>query len=162
MKKLLIILALALLLLALAGPAGAQSKSNAPLRCHVDLSVSESNPIGDWFGPITGDITGDIAYWERDGGALSTYPGKTQHFVEDWTIYIGGYPSDVTISGYQEGVYNISTTLKFRANGWVTSAAPEFHWLVGHKSQAMGLTSVLNQAGPVYITGWADVFMAGP
>lgn len=68
----------------------------------------------------------------------------------------------MTISGYQEGVYNISTTLKFRASGRVTSASPEYEWLVGHKSQAMGFTSALNEAGPVYITGWADVFLAGP
>lgn len=47
MKKLLVVLGLALLLLALAGPAGAASKSNAPVRCHVDLSVSDFNPIGD-------------------------------------------------------------------------------------------------------------------
>ena len=56
MRKVLFI-TLALLVLALAGPAAAQSKSNAPLRCHTDLSVApDINPIGDWFGPITGAI----------------------------------------------------------------------------------------------------------
>jgi hypothetical protein len=142
--------------------AGAQSKSNTPLRCHVDLSVAEGNPIGDWFGPISGAVSGDIAYVERDGGSLSRYTGQTQHFIEDWTIYVGGYPSDVTISGYQEGVYNFVTTLRFQANGRVTAASPQFQWLVGHKTKAIGLTSALNEAGPVYITGYADIFIAGP
>ena len=167
MRKVLIItLALLLLALALAGPATAQSKSNAPLRCHTDLSVAEGNPIGDWFGPITGAINGDIAYIERDGGSLSRYTGQTQHFIEDWTIYVGGYDADdlspVTISGYQVGVYNFVSTFRFQANGRVTAASPQFQGLVGHKTKAMGLTSALNPDGPVYITGYADIFIAGP
>jgi hypothetical protein len=157
----LIVCAQLLLVLALAGPAAAQSKSNAPLRCHTDLSVAEGNPIGDWFGPITGAIIGDIAYVERDGGALSRFTGRTQHFTEDWTIYVGGYPSDVTISGYQVGAYNFVSTFRFQANGRVTAASPEFQWLVGHKTKAIGLTSALNEPGPVYITGYADIFIAG-
>ncbi len=165
MRKVLFI-TLALLVLALAGPAAAQSKSNAPLRCHTDLSVApDINPIGDWFGPITGAINGDIAYVERDGGALSRYTGRTQHFIEDWTIYVGGYDADavapVTISGYQVGVYNFVSTYRFQANGRVTAASPQYQWLVGHKTKAIGLTSALNEAGPVYITGYADIFIAG-
>jgi len=156
-----ITLSLLLLVLALAGPAAAQSKSNAPLRCHTDLSVAEGNPIGDWFGPITGAINGDIAYVERDGGALSRYTGVTQHFTEDWTIYVGGYPSDVTISGYQVGVYNFVSTFRFQANGRVTAASPQFQGLVGHKTKAIGVTSALDEDGPVYITGYADIFIAG-
>ena len=163
MKKLLFPMGCALLLvLALAGSAAAQSKSNAPLRCFADLAVSVDNPTGDWFGTVSGDIKGDIAITERDGGALSRFPGKTQHFVEDWTIYVGGYPSAVTIRGYWEGVYNVLTTLKFRANGRVTNASPQFQRLVRHKVHAMGITSALNPDGPVFITGQADIFIAGP
>jgi len=162
MKKVLFItLALLMVALGLAGPAGAQSASNAPLRCHTDLTVALANPIGDWFGPITGAVNGDIAYIERDGGNLSRYTGRTQHFIEDWTIYIGGYPSAVTISGYQEGVYNFVDTFRFQANGRVTAASPAYRWLVGHKTKAKGLTSALNEAGPVFITGYADIFIAG-
>jgi hypothetical protein len=161
-KVLFVTLALFLLALALVGPAAAQSRGNAPLRCHTDLSVAEGNPIGDWYGPITGAINGDIAYTERDGGALSRFTGRTQHFIEDWTIYVGGYPSAVTISGYQEGAYNFVSTFRFQANGRVTAASPQFQWLVGHKSKAIGVTSALNEAGPVYITGYADIFIAGP
>lgn len=165
-KVLFIILALLLLVLALAGPAAAQSQSKAPLRCHTDLSVAEGNPIGDWFGPITGAINGDIAYIERDGGDLSRFTGRTQHFIEDWTIYVGGYDPDavapVTISGYQVGVYNFVSTYRFQANGRVTAASPQYEWLVGHKTKAIGLTSALDEDGPIYIIGYADIFIAGP
>ena len=68
----------------------------------------------------------------------------------------------MTISGYQVGVYNFVSTFRFQANGRVTAASPQYQWLVGHKTKAIGLTSALNPDGPVYITGYADIFIAGP
>jgi hypothetical protein len=86
-----------------------------------------------WKGPVTGGITGTVYFWETE---RNFYPGKTEHYFEDFYIELdGGW-----VSGHDEGVWNFGTC-KYRATGRITDASPSYAYLVGNKIFEEGRTT---------------------
>jgi hypothetical protein len=116
----------------------AQPSGSGTIDCVLDITYDEYDP-GEWYwlGTVTGpecSVEGTIRFDEVEGAFDA---GKTLHFVEEFTIwpYSGG-----EISGKDWGVWNFST-LKFRAQGWITGATPEWEHLIGSHYHEMGWTS---------------------
>ena len=113
-----------------AGPDGA-------VECVLDITYDEYQPgVFYWLGTLTDcELEGTIRFDAVPDEYA--YPGKVILFVEEFTIhpYSGG-----EIKGKNWGVWN-TTTFKFRANGWVLDASPEWAHLIGAKYHEMGTTS---------------------
>ena len=113
------------------------AESNAPVKCDLDITYDQHEPNNFyWLGKLSDcELEGEIKFVAVP--EEYTYPGKTMHFVELFTInpYSGG-----EITGKNWGVWNLST-FKFRANGWVLDASPEWAHLIGAKYHEMGTTS---------------------
>jgi hypothetical protein len=122
-----------------------QPSGSGTIDCVLDITYDEWEPgVFYWFGTITGpecSVAGDIQFVE--GPAFEA--GKTLHFTEEFTIWPD---SGGEIYGMDWGVWNFST-LKFRAQGWVTDATPEWEHLVGSHYHEMGWTSDPNFI-PIY------------
>ncbi len=121
------------LLLVSSSAVAAQPSGSGTIECVLDITYNGAY----WDGTVTGpecSVAGRITFIEVSGAFDA---GKTLHFVEEFTIepYSGG-----EIKGKDWGVWNFST-LKFRAQGWVTDASPEWEHLVGSHYHEMGWTS---------------------
>ncbi len=124
MKRLIVLPALAFALMLLL-PGSAQA--GPPLNCQVELDFFPKNPI--WRGTISGDISGEI-FFSNIGEKES---GKAYHFEETWMIKDG---DTVLLAGTDEGV--VSPDSKYRMNGVVTEAAPQWSHLIGRDVHASG------------------------
>jgi hypothetical protein len=124
----------AALLLASAAAVAARPSAAGTIECALDISYNGSYWSGTVTGPecsVAGTIRFDAVPEEY------SYPGKTMHFVEEFTIepYGGG-----VIRGKNWGVWNMST-FKYRAHGWVREASDQWAHLVGSQYHEMGKTS---------------------
>lgn len=135
----------ALVLLATSG-AAVPAQTSKPIACVIDIQFDCVQMCSDenepncwdcaWRGPITGcSLTGGTIEFREQ--PQNRWPGKTEHFFEKFIIYA---PGGGTISGDNAGVWNFAT-FKFRANGRVTEASPEWAHLAGAKFHEMGTTS---------------------
>ena len=135
MKKGTLILITALmvaLLFASISAVSAQPDAPGVIECVTDIAYDGDH----WSGTVTGcSLEGTIAYWAVQSEYFEA--GKTLHFSETFTIWPA---SGGEINGENRGVWNFST-LKFRANGWVTDASEDWAYLVGYKFREMGTTS---------------------
>lgn len=133
-KRSFILMAVLMLALLFSSIAAVSAQAGAPIECVVDLKYDPS--VGPyWDGTISEcSLQGSIRIWETDE---NYFAGKTEHFFETFTIWP---ESGGEINGEDAGVWNIST-FNFRANGWITSASPEWEYLVGYKFHEMGRTS---------------------
>jgi hypothetical protein len=104
------------------------------IECEIDTAY-DGNPGIVWSGTISGCILAGA--WETRPSSPSEPLGQTLHFFETFTIWP---TSGGEIHGVDQGVWNFST-LKFRVNGWVTYASPEWEHLVGYKFHQSGTTS---------------------
>ncbi|MGD2040799.1 MAG: hypothetical protein PVH11_08230 [Anaerolineae bacterium] len=136
-----IVLMVALLLVSSAAVAAQPSDSRA-IECVLDIDYNGAY----WFGTVTGprcSVEGTIRFDAVEDEYF--YPGKTMHFVEEFTIW----PSDGgEIYGKDWGVWNM-TTFKFRAQGWVTDASDEWAHLVGSRYHEIGVTSNPDDGLPI-------------
>ena len=111
-----------------------------------------------WLGTVTGDdcdVEGTIRFDAVD--EEYTFPGKTMHFVEEFTIWpdSGGW-----IKGKNWGVWNL-TTFRYRANGWVKETSAEWDQLVGSKYHEGGVTGDLAEGFPLLAPdGWMKIVPA--
>jgi hypothetical protein len=130
----LITVLVAAFLLVSSSAVAAQPSASGTIKCVLDISYGGSY----WFGTVTGpecSVAGTIRF---DAVPEEySYPGKTMHFVEEFTIepYGGG-----VIRGKNWGVWNMST-FKYRAHGWVREASDEWEHLVGAQYHEVGVTS---------------------
>jgi hypothetical protein len=113
----------------------AQPSGSAAIKCDLDIEYNGEY----WYGTVTGPRCGVEGTIRFDAVEEEyTYPGKTMHFVEVFTIWpdAGG-----EIYGKDWGVWNL-TTFKFRAQGWITGASSD-QWahLVGSRYHEIGWTS---------------------
>ncbi len=125
--------------------------SNAPFKCGLDITYDDWDVPDEyyWSGFLSDcELEGTISFYAVPDEYA--FAGKTMHFVETFIIEpdIGG-----EIKGKNWGVWNMST-FKFRANGWVMDASPQWEYLVGAKYHEMGTTSPPPpEPGPIYAPG---------
>jgi hypothetical protein len=130
---------MAAFLLVSSAAVAAQPSGSGTIECVLDITYKEWDP-GEfyWYGTVTGpecSVSGDIKFVEVSGAFEA---GKTLHFVEEFTIWPS---SGGEIYGKDWGLWNLGSTLKFRAQGWVTDASEEWEDLVGSHYFEMGWTS---------------------
>ena len=85
-----------------------------------------------WSGTITGDINGNMYFYKTAGLEV----GETKHFWEVWLIT--DEQGDMLLMGTDKGVVTIANW-KYRMNGEVTDAAPEYAHLIGHQVHMSGI-----------------------
>jgi hypothetical protein len=143
-----------LLLVAFLATAGA-AQAKAPLTCEGSFYTDAL--MDHWEVALTGDVDGTM-YVYGDPTREFFFPGKTEHFFETWIVFAddGGW-----FSGTDAGVWSF-VTFKFRANGWVTEASPEWQFLVGHKFHEIGTTTDPFTGNPFSVSGDSKMFFAGP
>jgi hypothetical protein len=101
------------------------------------------DPTGCWYGTVTGDMTGTIAFWEDPPEKWWQAPGSSGmhtwagHFFEKFTFRpsSGGW-----IAGYDNGLFNLKTG-HFVASGFVTDASPQWEALIGYRYFELGTTT---------------------
>jgi hypothetical protein len=133
-KKLLLLMTVLMLALLSSSVTAVSAQPNKPIACVVNLTYDPDVNPNCWLGVVSDcSIAGPIEICEKP----ARLPGKTEHFFETFTIWPD---SGGEINGEDAGVWSF-VTFKFRANGWVTSASPEWGDLVGFKLHEMGSTS---------------------
>jgi hypothetical protein len=109
------------------------AQADQPLTGQMELDFYLDNPI--WRGTITGDISGNMFFTNVGTGKRGEQePGKTLHFAEIWKIT--DESGSMLLTGTDEGV--VSSNNKYRMNGEVTDAAPEWSHLVGRNVHMSG------------------------
>jgi hypothetical protein len=156
-RSLLLVTALMVaVLLASSSIVTAQGNTGGTIDCALDITYDDYGDGLYWFGTVTGpecDVEGTI----RFDAVFEEYfdAGKTVHFVEEFTIapYSGG-----EIRGKNWGVWNLST-FKYRANGWVMEASPEWAHLVGAHYHEVGVTADPAAGLPIitFPGGWMKI-----
>jgi hypothetical protein len=132
--------------------------SAEPGAIQCDLDITHDYHDGEdmppyWLGTVIGPdctVAGEIEFRAVPEEYFTS--GKTIHFVETFVIrpYDGG-----ELYGKNYGVWNLST-FKYRANGWVLNATPEWEQMIGYKYHESGTTSDPADAPPIYAPGgWA-------
>ena len=141
MKKNLFALMIVLALLAAVSISAVSAESNGPIECVLDITYDDHDGTGNpedlyWLGTLANcELAGAIKFVAVPPEYAES--GKALHFVELFTIYPD---SGGEIYGKNWGVWNFST-FKFRANGWVRDASPEWEHLVGAKYHEIGTTT---------------------
>jgi len=85
-----------------------------------------------WIGRVWGDINGDFYITLEDFEII----GATEHLSETWLIVT----TEGKIEGYDRGVWSFNS-LKWEANGRVTSATGTWEYLVGYDMHYHGTTT---------------------
>lgn len=132
------------LLIASSSIVSAKGNAGGTIDCALDITYADWGDGEYWFGQVYGpecDVQGDIMFIEDE----PSLPGNTMHFVEEFTIWPSSASGGGFIKGKDWGVWNFST-FKFRANGWVTDASPQWDYLVGAHYHEIGVTT---EPGPV-------------
>ena len=92
-------------------------------------------PEGSWLtwgGTISGDINGNMFFYKTDG----RWPSEmNSHFWEIWIIT--DIQGNMLLMGTDKGVVSWAN-LKYRMNGVVTNAAPQYTSLIGHRVHMYG------------------------
>jgi len=135
----------AILLFALSSCVSASQEDTEAIECELNINYTGAFWEGTVSGPKCG-VTGDIRFTavnEEHNFQLNPEDLHAMQFVEELTLWPGGYGEDADwIKGKNCGVWNFST-FKFRADGWVTEVSDEDQWgyLVGAQYHEMGVTS---------------------
>jgi hypothetical protein len=111
--------------------------------CPVTSMQAVPDQTGCWYGTVTGDMSGTIAFWEDPPEKWWQAPGDSGmhtwagHFFEKFTFWpsSGGW-----IVGYDNGLFNLKTG-HFVASGFVTDASLEWQALVGYRYFEQGTTT---------------------
>jgi hypothetical protein len=138
-KKSLLLIVVLVVVFLLASSSIVAAQGGGVIDCDLYIEYDEYAPEEFyWFGTLTGDDC-DVEGTIRFDGVPAEYSthGKTMHFVELFVIK----PDDGgEIRGKNWGVWNLKT-LKFRANGWVTSTSSQWDHLLGSHYHEMGVTT---------------------
>ena len=166
MKKVLAVtlIAVVALLLTSGGVLAAQSNGPKIIKCDQFIAVYSTDPEPHWRGTLSNcALDGAQVHYFGSSTKTGWESGKVAHFYEDFVILpeSGGY-----IKGYDDGLWTFSTW-KFRAEGRVTEASPEWSHLVGYKFHEMGTTDdpTLLPSDPEeewVLNGPSTMFLAGP
>lgn len=146
---------LVMLLFAISAVVAAPSDDAGAITCALDITFDDYGDGLYWFGSVSGpecSVEGAI----RFDAVRSEYrnPGKTLHFVEEFTIWPGSDDqSGDWIKGKICGVWNL-TTFNYRAHGWVTNVSND-QWahLVGSQYHEKGTTGNPAEGLPVEAPG---------
>jgi len=139
MKRLVILIALALIFAFIAAPP-VSAKPKKVLKCelYIELNWGWFKGVSPytWTGRVSGDINGEIHITLANP---PRFTGKTEHFYEIWEIVTD---DGHVIRGYDEGVWHFSN-FKWVANGKVTYVTGEWSYLVGYNMHYSGTTTEL-------------------
>lgn len=96
----------------------------------IGPSHPEWGPLS-WSGTISGDINGKIYFYKTGSKVV----GNVKHFWEVWLITddVG----DMLLMGTDKGVVSLAN-MKYRMNGEVTGAAPQYVHLIGRNVHMSG------------------------
>ena len=101
------------------------------------IRIGSFNNWDHWTGPMVGDIMGTAGFWETDGGSHNYIVGNTMYFFETFTITT----RCGTMSGTDDGTWNLFSNLKFTAHGPVTAATGCLANLGGYTFHETGFTT---------------------
>ena len=121
-----------------------------PMKPAIPISAA-GDPTSCWYGEVTGDIAGEIAFFEDPNGRASAH-ASSWHFFEKFTVRSG----DEWISGSITGLW--SHTSAFRASGPVTDASAGWSSLIGYSYHERG-TMVCGDDGACTANG-VEFFLA--
>ena len=96
----------------------------------IGPSHPEWGPLS-WNGTISGDINGKI-YFYNTGRKIV---GNVKHFWEVWLITDDA--GDMLLIGTDKGIVSLAN-MKYRMNGVVTDAAPQYQHLIGRNVHMSG------------------------
>jgi len=137
MKSLAVLLALTAVLTLVFAPA-VSAKPDETLKCDLYIELNW-NWIGfggtspyTWIGKVWGDINGEFYITLEDFEII----GNTEHFSETWLIVT----AEGEIKGFDEGVWSFNS-LRWEANGRVTSATGTWEYLTGYDMHYHGKTT---------------------
>jgi hypothetical protein len=170
-RKLLTFLAI---VVALSVVVAAPVSAKKPLRGEQVLALNqdaEGNfglygcPGISWFGAIVLDGT---TYGMALYPISSVFPGKTQHWEENWTIFSGEFtvedgelvncvPGDVVLSGYEKGVIAFALPT-FHMTGVVEDASGPYEEWIGRRSYQEGEVGLVAVAGLEMVFGYTGSF----
>ena len=85
-----------------------------------------------WSGTISGDINGNIYFYKTGSKVV----GNVKHFWEVWLIT--DESGDMLLMGTDRGVVSLAN-MKYRMNGEVTDAAPQYEGLIGRNVHMSGI-----------------------
>ena len=108
-----------------------------PLYGEMALSkppIGPPHPEGPlyWNGTISGAINGKIYFYNTGREVV----GNVKHFWEVWLITDDA--GDMLLNGTDKGVVTLAN-MKFRMNGVVTDAAPQYEHLIGRNVHMSGI-----------------------
>jgi hypothetical protein len=170
-RKLFVLLAIvAVLLTVIAAPVSAKN----PLRGEQVLALNQDAdgnfglygcPEISWFGAI---VINDTTYGMALYPISSVFPGKTQHWEENWTIFSGEFtvedgelvncvPGDVVLSGWEKGVIAFALPT-FHMTGIVEDASDLFEEWIGRRSYQEGEVGLVSVAGLENVFGYTGSF----
>ncbi len=131
MRRLIVLPALAFALMLLV-PGTAQVQE--PLIGQMELNFYPDNPV--WRGTITGDISGNMFFTNVGPGKRGVEErGPTLSFEEIWLIE--DESGNMLLTGTDAGVVSGANS-KYRMNGVVTDAAPQWSHLIGRTVHMSG------------------------
>lgn len=132
------------------------AQANKPLRCEMFFELNwdyfETGEPPTWNGTIWGDINGKANLTL----VAATFPGKTEHYSEDWVIMT----NDGSITIHQEGVWSFKS-FEFKSNGKVTDATGEYAYLLGSTAHVRGVTSPFPVDPPTPVNGTGTMWICG-
>ena len=166
MKKVLAVtlIAVVALLLTSGGVLAAQSNGPKIIKCDQFIAVYSTDPEPHWRGTSATAPSMELKSTTTDRRRRRAGSPARSHTSTRTSSSIptsGGF-----IKGYDDGLWNFSTW-KFRSEGRVTEASPEWSHLVGYKFHEMGTTDDPNllPSDPEVdwvLNGPSTMFLAGP
>jgi hypothetical protein len=169
--KLLMLLAIVVALsVVVAAPVSAKN----PLRGEQVMALNQDDqgnfglygcPGISWFGAIVLD---DTTYGMALYPISDVFPGGTQHWEENWTIFseefmvegdelVSCEPGDVVLSGYEKGVIAFALPT-FHMTGIVEDASGPYEEWIGRRSYQEGEVGVVAIAGLEMVFGYTGSF----
>ena len=107
--------------------------ADLPVSGEMELDFYPENPV--WRGTISGDINGNMFFTNVGPGKRGEeLRGQTISFEEIWLITDDN--ENMLLTGTDAGI--VSPNSKYRMNGEVTDASPEWSHLIGHTVHMSG------------------------
>jgi hypothetical protein len=150
MKKILAMTLVGLLVLPFMSACSSSTQPKS-IKCDQMISIDGSLPDPHWIGTLTGcELEGTVEYWETD---LNFRVHGIEHFYETFKITT----ATGVITGVDAGDWDLISTFKFTADGWVKDATGDWQYLEGYKFYETGITE-----GTTVLSGPSTMSLTAP